>query len=645
MLFFKLTVNEIEMAKKAMLKIENFSKESTEKILSDLKTTDEFNCSLPGGGFLHIESGLPYLIIYRKKNRDIGTKEIVLSEACYLVIGRKDLKGYRNLVIDVSNYFSTKYNSYLLLEIFAGNKGSNLFTIKGPADRLPKTLEVLNHCLQKINEIAPGIKIETRIEDTRDRHPKGRRKLLTIEENKRFGTLLLGLEIPPIYRNTDNELFPVFFRGFHHLTTKAIQRAIFDFIRIQTVCGVASYSALGQRYPKEKVFEIDRKLSDIENSYQFLWLVSPSNIYNIKKIFFESDFEKVLDYHYRLLPIDPDVLKRKLYGLKIEKVEDPTLSHIFRQKREELDHQITMLNERGTANFFYNSIRLHRGIGPKLHEEAENILERLTETKIHDGPNTGMGAEEFADLAKEEFDYLKEQDSGFKCKVHVRKDVNIMMVSKGELYIPIDYRVPRIEAEALIQHEVGTHVLTYFNGRQQPFSQLSIGLADFDTLQEGLAVLSEYLADGLTTNRLRTLAGRVVAGKARLNGNNFEQIFDLLFQKYGFTEVRAFNIASRIMQGGGLLKDIIYLKGFLKLRNYVKEGGKIEPLLSGKFGFHHIEIVQQLTERNILKPPVLKPRYLLKMDFEEKIKKIKQGLPLTEMVCDNAPKENLIAKR
>ncbi|WP_318345755.1 flavohemoglobin expression-modulating QEGLA motif protein [Flagellimonas baculiformis] len=628
-----------------MKKIKDLSTASIELILSHLENNDEFDCRLPGGGSLHIESGLPYLIICRTKNKDTGTKEFVMSEACYLIIGRKDFKGYQELIFSLADHFSTLYKSYLLFELFSTEESSRSFTIKGPATKLPKTLTVLEDGLRQIDQIAPGTRIEIRTVDTPNRHPKGRRPLLTIEKTKQCGALLLGLEVPPVYRTAQGQLFPVFFREFHNVLTKAMQRAIYEFIRIQTVCGVNSYNALGQRYPKEKVFEIDRKLTEIEKSYQFLWLVSPSNIHDIKKTFFESGFETILDYHYRLLPIDPDLLKRELYALKIEKIEDPALSYIFRQKREELDHQITMLHERGTPNFFYNSIRLHQGIGKSLKDEAENLLEQLPETSSDATSENLMDVMEFAALAQKEIDYLKEQDEDFNCKIQIRKDLNIMMVSLGDLFIPADFSAKRKEAEALIQHEVGVHALTYYNGRQQPLEQLSVGLADYDPLQEGLAVLFEYLANGLSTNRLRTLAGRVVAGWARVKGYGFKTIFDQLVDRFGFGRTRAFNITSRIMQGGGFLKDIIYLKGLLELRDYLKNGGQIEPLLSGKFGFHHIDTVQQLTERKILKPPILKPRYLFDAHFETKLDMIRRGLPLHAMVCDNTHTETLIARK
>ncbi len=95
------------------------------------------------------------------------------------------------------------------------------------------------------------------------------------------------------------------------------------------------------------------------------------------------------------------------------------------------------------------------------------------------------------------------------------------MVSQGNLLIGTHTKIPLSRVEALIQHEVGTHVLTYLNGRAQPFRQLYIGLAGYEELQEGLAVLSEYMVDGLSRPRLRLLAARVVAARHMIAGGIF----------------------------------------------------------------------------------------------------------------------------
>ncbi|MDT0649014.1 flavohemoglobin expression-modulating QEGLA motif protein [Autumnicola edwardsiae] len=617
-----------------MLNISELSKESIKKILTNLEEESETNCKLPGGGMMHIEKELPYLVIYRKKKNDPYTKRMVISESSYLVIGEKDFEGYQQLIFAISDELSVKFKSYMLLEMYAGENGSSTFVIKGPSRKLPTTLEVLQKELNSINHIYSGLYLKAEISDTKDRQATGDKPLLTIEQTKQCGAVLLGLEIPPIYRGDNKEFYPVLFRNYRDYIIKALHIALYDFLRVQTSSSVPSYNALGRQVLKDKVFEIDRELSKIEKSYQFLWLVSPSNIYDIKKTFFESNYEEVLDYHYRLLPVDPDVLKRKLYNLKIEEVDDPAMSQIFREKREELDQQITMLNERGTRNFFYNSIRLHKGVGRDLCKEAEQVLNEIEEGQENSDVDEKdlIDSLEFSSLARKEFDYFRNQDENFKGKVHIRKDVNIMMVSQGELYVPHDYKMRRKESEALIQHEVGTHVLTYHNGKRQPLEQLSIGLADYDPLQEGLAVMAEYMVDGLTRNRLRTLAGRVIAGKALMDGGDFREIFRLLNKRYGFSPERAFNITSRIMQGGGFLKDIIYMQGLVELRKYLQDGGEYEPLLAGKFGIKHTGVIKELTDREILNPGALRPSYLLTENVKEKLNLIREGLPLSKMV-------------
>ena len=613
-----------------MLNISELSKKSINQMLKVLEDGDKLSASLPGGGLIHIEENLPFLIVYRKRKNDAGTQKLVVSEASYLIIGNSDFEDYRKLLTALIDSLCSSFKSYMVFEIYTG-ESSDCFTIKAPAKRLSSTVEVLEDELKKLNEKFSELPLKTKIEDTFHRQKEGFPDLLTVKEAKKLGALVMGLEVPPVFRSEKGELYPVFLRQFRDYLTICIHKAIFNYSRIQTTSGVGSYLALGRTHLKDKVFEVDRALSKIERSYQFLWLVSPANIRDIKDTFFESNYEKVIDYHYRILPIDPDVLKRKLYNLKIEDIDDPAMSHIFRQKREELDHQITMLNERGSQNFFYNSIRLYKGITQKLNSEAKEILKEVAERDEKDG-GVKINAEDFGCLAREEFDNFSKQDSNFKSKVHIREDVNIIMVNKGELFLPSDYKMLKLEANALIQHEVGTHILTHHNGICQPLELMSSGLADYDPLQEGLAVMSEYIADGLTPNRLRTLAGRVIAGSARLEGADFLQIFRLLKMNYDFSADRAFNITSRIMQGGGFLKDIIYLKGLVQLREHLQKGGDYESLLSGKFALQHTQVIEELTKREILKPGILKPSYLSTQNFKEKIKLIREGLPLSKMI-------------
>ena len=57
----------------------------------------------------------------------------------------------------------------------------------------------------------------------------------------------------------------------------------------------------------------------------------------------------------RSLDFDPDLVKRNLYNVEIERVEDSALNSLFRAKRDEIARQITLLEDRGTSRFRYGS--------------------------------------------------------------------------------------------------------------------------------------------------------------------------------------------------------------------------------------------------------------------------------------------------
>ncbi|WP_179377151.1 flavohemoglobin expression-modulating QEGLA motif protein [Winogradskyella wichelsiae] len=597
------------------------------KLESGAKTVTK----LPHGGFLFLEHDVPSLLIYRKKENDSGTDRLIRAGASYLVVGTASFQYYKTFIEDLTTLMSNNFGSFILLEIFTGSTGSETFKVRGPSHKLPVSLQVLKDELLKIKSRQFNVNLDVCVEQTKMRQIVSEKPLLEISHIKQRGATLIGLEVPPVFRDEQGHMYPLYFRDFQEQFIKAIQRAVFEFIRVQTTSNLTNYHALGKRSIHEEVFKIDKQLTEIENSYQFLLLVAPVNIQALRQQFFDSHFKKLDRYHYRLLPVDPDILKRKLYNLRIDEIDDPALSFLFDEKRAEIDQELTMLKERDTKNFFYSSIRLYNGLDKALITEAELILQNIPENH-EEGQRAVIDTSEFGDLAKQEFDYFKEQDPHFNSKIHIRDDVNIMMVSKGELYLPSDYTMSKNDAKALIQHEIGTHALTYYNGTQQPLTQMASGLANYDALQEGIAVLSEYLSGGLSGNRLRILAGRVVAGAALINGAEFHEMFFKLYSQYDFTKERAFNITSRMFQGGGFLKDIIYLEGLVRLRNFLKEGGELVPLLSGKFALHHIDLIQDLRDRGLILPPKITPRYLNNEDFNLKIDKLKKGLPISKMI-------------
>ena len=197
------------------------------------------------------------------------------------------------------------------------------------------------------------------------------------------------------------------------------------------------------------------------------------------------------------------------------------------------------------------------------------------------------------------------------------------MVSRGNFLVSSGARVPEHRVDATLQHEIGTHALTYHNGGCQPLKLLQAGLAGYEELQEGIAVLSEFLVGGLSRPRIRQVAGRVVAVSQLVEGAEFVEVFRSMHDDFGFNQTTAFNITMRVFRGGGFTKDTIYMRGLIRVMEYLQAGGKLEPLLLGKIALEHVDITTELLWRKILKPPRVVPRYLESTQALVRLDKIK----------------------
>jgi uncharacterized protein (TIGR02421 family) len=387
------------------------------------------------------------------------------------------------------------------------------------------------------------------------------------------------------------------------------------------------------------VWDIDQKLADVSNKFDYLLQLTPVNTRSAWDQFQSEQFERVPAFHYRPLPIDPAILKRELYSIPIERVEDPALQKLFQEKREELELKLTMLRDRDTPRFLSESLQLFGGVHDDLLQLAGGLLNNL-EGPVQQREGLKLNAEEFAKQAETEFEYYRQACPEFKAKTLVSADVSGLIVSRGKLLINVDLSLPTSRVKALLAHEIGTHLLTYYNGRQQPFQQLYSGLAGYEELQEGLAVLAESLVGGLTRSRMRQLAARVVAVKQLTDGATFVDVFRTLVREYDFDQRAAFNITMRVYRGGGLTKDAIYLRGFERILRYVQKGGDLTPLFVGKMAVEHIPIIKELQHRMVLKPVSIIPRYLHESAAVERLNRLRGSSVSVADLVSHTPSES-----
>lgn len=612
---------------------ENIANEDNiERITNKLARKKQVKETIPPHGKLKIEKPLPFMLVYRfstQENKQV--LKLLLGEISYLIISSEayQQQNISQLLQAIAKNLAKTFGSFIVIELWIGKPGSNSFKIKAAKDKAPATINALKSGLQELKSRFPNI--ETVLEYTHDRNAEGQIPLLSQEQYKEAGCLLVGLEIPPIFKNDlTNEFYPVYFRTLKTHLSKILRKTVFEFMRVQTSSPIESYHLLGSSKLQNAVWHVDKKLAEIEATFQFLLLVSPINTNEARQLFIKNKFKKNPEFQYRLLPIDPDYLKEKLYKINISKIDDPTLAFLFRDKREELEKQITMLRERGTKDFMYSSMRLYKTVDTPLLNAAKGILQKFVPT--HQVVQEWADCHALAESARREIDWYREFHPQLDARVEIKSDVIGLLVSKGQLYIGETFKTPLDRVDALIHHEVGTHVLTFYNGKAQPLQQLSSGFADYDELQEGLAVLAEYLVGGLTKERLRLLAARVIAAHSLIEGGDFIETFRELNLNYEFDEETSFDVAARIHQGGGYTKDIIYLRGLIRLLEYLKSGGELEPLFVGKIAEKHIPTMEELRLRKVLNRVPLSPRYLKNKNALLRLTKVKNGISLTELI-------------
>ena len=630
------------------VKLKTISNRFIKAVSTRLADNQRVRRSLPEWGRVHIDRQLPFLCIYRQVRRDNSSQSerLIMGEASYLIAtgNRRHHMQMSLLVKSIAKTLIESFGSFLIVEIWISAKQESdsdmpahkpaFKIIKPKKTEIPSTIETLEKALKKIKIRKQQAEVD--IVAAAKTSPPGLAPLLSAAEARQLGCHVLGIEVRPIYRNAQTgEAFPLIRRELQRKFARALKNGFFEFTHNHTTHRPLNYQSLGRWSMVKAVWAVDRQLADICSGFDFLLQVTPTNSNAAWSAFQRKHFERAPAFAYRPLPIDPSLAKRRLFNIPIERIEDPTLAQLFREQQIELDRKFSMLIDRGTPRFLYGSLQLYDAVEDSLMKLSRELLEQLSPRSRDESSGSSVDAKAFAARAMQELAYFRETIPGSRSKVVVREDITGLMVSQGNLLIGARTKIPAARIEALIQHEVGTHVLTYLNGKAQPFQQLYIGLAGYDELQEGLAVLSEYFVGGLTRPRLRLLAARVVAARDIVSGATFVDIFRKLNKVHGFERRTAFTITMRTFRSGGLTKDAVYLRGLVRLLDYIKSGGSLEPLFVGKISADHVAIIKELQWRKVLHKAPLRPRYLDDPQMDNKLQNIRDGFAPINLIERN----------
>ena len=609
-----------------------------------------------GDGRLFVDHAVPILAVHRCAGTSSGDPALDRRAACtaahrlittgpaYLLAtgGPAQHEGVRRFAAAVTDALAEQVGRVLLVEVWAPLDESQAeevdpfrrepgFTLYVPDDPDAQAVApALADALSGVELAGQGATVRT--VDAPEVAPPGLPPLL--DDGPRVVTI--GLAVDAVFLNAEHEEFyPGVLEALRAGLAPALATAGRTFASLTGANRTLPARPMGRHHLEPAAEQVDAGLAACSGQYGFLLQVTPVNVAEAWDEFREGGCARPPELLYRPFTFDPDAIRRALFALPVDEIEDPVVAGLLREKRDEIEIEIRMILDRETDQFLPGSLRLF----PAPDEDLVTLALALAE-QIAAGPAPPTGVElvgptAFAAAAEGEFAYYRAQHAGFASGVEVRTDLpGSLMVSDGVLLIGAGARIRADRVAPLLAHEVGTHVLTHANGAAQPLRQLRDGLAGYEPLQEGLAVLAEWLVGGLTRGRMRTLAARVLGADALVRGADFMETFALLKEQADLSDRASFGVTVRLYRGGGLTKDAVYLRGLRDLLAHLGAGGAFWPLFAGKLALHHLSAVQTLRARGILQAPPLRPRYAADARALARLDRTRAGLSVQDLLAD-----------
>ncbi|CAN7621681.1 flavohemoglobin expression-modulating QEGLA motif protein [Rhizobium sp. LjRoot98] len=611
-----------------------------EEILDCLRTDKSVRKDFDNGGRLHIDRPLPFLSVHIGKGReDLAARDIVAANASYLVVD--DIKEALPILEAVGAVLGERFGAFLLLDI---DELDHDTLITDDAPYLPPfEIRIASTDDVAARKAATALAEGTDIRQVKFRTPRINRFAIKADSQAALiagqtGFPLVAVRFAPIYRQPESRsTYPDLRERLVANIFDAGLKAFAAFIDATQSLKLTTHRALGRKAFVDAVSRADRSIDDVASSFDFLLAVTPINTDAAWQAFKADKFKQEPRFLYRPLSVQVEAEKRKLFSVAFDRFEDPALYHLYREKQQELDLQLSLISARETGRFVEYGRALYGPVEPSLYRVAIDILKKTAALAgdgddVESDPQTANCSEVEAAAHVMIADYQR-QYQGFAAEIELRDDLPSGMLVSGErLLISRQTLMPRGRVHALLSHEIGVHLLTYFNGSAQGLRLFRSGLAGYEGMQEGLAVFSEYMAGGMTVGRLRLIAARVVACSAMLEGRPFAETYGMLVGEHRFGPVAAFHLAMRLYRGGGLAKDAIYLRGLLELLSHLKSGGALDPFWMGKISASHFEVMQELSLRGLLKAPVIRPAFLTHSQAQARLDKARAGLNPLDMI-------------
>ena len=300
----------------------------------------------------------------------------------------------------------------------------------------------------------------------------------------------------------------------------------------------------------------------------------------------------------RLRPLDfePDLVRRDLYNLEIEKVTDPALHTLFRAKRDEIARQITLWR-----------IGTHRGscTGRCSYTEgspASRVLPRRNYWRPSQPGCRTRGASRLGHsrrpLARSWTDTvpctgLPGTRRGARRRLRTDGVVRPAAHPRGRCF--------RSGPGRALAASRGRHPCGHLPERRQATADAADDRTAWLRRDPGGPCRARRVPDRRTGPTASPGArGAGCRRRQDARGAGFLEIFESLRGDHRLPARTAWYIAMPVVVGGGSVKDAMYLRGITRILEALAEGNSLDVLFVGKLAMDHIPLIQELLEGEVL---------------------------------------------
>ncbi len=350
----------------------------------------------------------------------------------------------------------------------------------------------------------------------------------------------------------------------------------------------------------EKIIKnIDKKIFEIDKKITIAGFFRPINHDEEKRIFFENPTHSP-QFVYRTIPIPITQLKKDLKGLP-EAPHHP-LYELYRKKIKEIENKLDLLESIDTPLLQQHSKTLYGPASRTLYDQAVRY--------IHEHPIQPDESKKvtFKQIVKRLNAFLTTHKlTHWQIKISPDRVNDISISLDGTIHLREGVTFTENRLQAIIAHEIETHIFRAENSKLQPYKIFETGTAGYIATEEGLAVYNQQ-ALGLPMGEKAIWAPLRSIGAYLAQEMSFADLFHYLKENYKLENESAWRTCVKVKRGladtskkGAFTRDTIYFKGLQALDEYLADNReeKIKNLYIGKIGIDDLQYLGDLKQYKV----------------------------------------------